>query len=153
MAYTRHEWSCGETITADLLNNLEGGVEEALAGGGGDKPFLMGYFTVEQNDNMLVSSNIVLWATPYELFGTIDQGQTINIELTNSTRAYFDSLGLTEVFKDIRFVSITPSENDIGNKGTVVIETTNSRGEASNITGTYRNMYMPIAISLSGSIN
>lgn len=30
MAYERHEWICGETITADLLNNLEEGVEEAL---------------------------------------------------------------------------------------------------------------------------
>lgn len=25
MAYERHEWVCGETITADKLNNLEGG--------------------------------------------------------------------------------------------------------------------------------
>lgn len=25
MAYERHEWECGETITAELLNNLEGG--------------------------------------------------------------------------------------------------------------------------------
>lgn len=30
MAYEKHEWTCGETITADLLNNLEGGVEQAL---------------------------------------------------------------------------------------------------------------------------
>lgn len=38
MAYTRHDWECGETISAELLNNLEDGVEEALAcceGGGG----------------------------------------------------------------------------------------------------------------------
>lgn len=25
MAYTPHEWECGETITAELLNNIEGG--------------------------------------------------------------------------------------------------------------------------------
>lgn len=30
MAYTRHEWRCGDNITADLLNNIEDGVEEAL---------------------------------------------------------------------------------------------------------------------------
>lgn len=36
MAYERHEWVCGEKITAELMNNLEGGVEEALAGGSGD---------------------------------------------------------------------------------------------------------------------
>ena len=39
MAYTRHHWVCGETVTAELLNNIEDGIEEALAccsGGGGD---------------------------------------------------------------------------------------------------------------------
>ena len=30
MAYTRHNWQCNETITANLLNNIEDGVEEAL---------------------------------------------------------------------------------------------------------------------------
>ena len=37
MAYEKHTWECGETITADKLNNIEGGVEEALgSSGGGD---------------------------------------------------------------------------------------------------------------------
>lgn len=37
MAYEPKEWVCGETITADGLNNLEEGVQEALdcCGGGG----------------------------------------------------------------------------------------------------------------------
>ena len=30
MAYEKHTWVCGETITAELLNNIEGGVEQAL---------------------------------------------------------------------------------------------------------------------------
>ena len=30
MAYERHEWQCGETVTADKMNNLEDGIEEAL---------------------------------------------------------------------------------------------------------------------------
>ena len=25
MAYTKHTWQCGESISADALNNLEGG--------------------------------------------------------------------------------------------------------------------------------
>lgn len=33
MAYEKHEWECGETITADKMNNLENGIEEALQGG------------------------------------------------------------------------------------------------------------------------
>lgn len=40
MAYERHNWLCGEKITAELLNNIEDGIEEALAccGGGGTEP-------------------------------------------------------------------------------------------------------------------
>lgn len=34
MSYTPKTWQCGETVTADALNNLEDGVQEALAGGG-----------------------------------------------------------------------------------------------------------------------
>ena len=41
MAYTKHEWECGETITAEKLNNLEGGVEEALE-------------CCDSNDNILI---------------------------------------------------------------------------------------------------
>ena len=38
MAYTPKQWVCGETITADGLNNIEEGVQEALdcCGSGGD---------------------------------------------------------------------------------------------------------------------
>lgn len=38
MAYEKHSWSCGEKITADKMNNLENGIEEALdcCGGGTD---------------------------------------------------------------------------------------------------------------------
>lgn len=30
MSYTKHTWECGETITADKMNNLENGIDEAL---------------------------------------------------------------------------------------------------------------------------
>lgn len=35
MAYTPTEWNCGDTITADKMNNLEEGVQEALECCGG----------------------------------------------------------------------------------------------------------------------
>ena len=35
MSYSEYTWQTGETITAEKLNNLEGGVQEALAGSGG----------------------------------------------------------------------------------------------------------------------
>lgn len=36
MAYEPKTWACGDTITADALNHLERGVEEAAQGGGID---------------------------------------------------------------------------------------------------------------------
>lgn len=35
MAYDRKIWECNETISAEALNNIEDGIEEALSGGGG----------------------------------------------------------------------------------------------------------------------
>ena len=35
MSYTKTEWACGDTITADKMNNIENGIEEALACCGG----------------------------------------------------------------------------------------------------------------------
>lgn len=35
MAYTKKTWECGETITADALNRMEDGIDEALQSGGG----------------------------------------------------------------------------------------------------------------------
>lgn len=35
MSYSEYTWETGETITAEKLNNLEGGVQEALANGAG----------------------------------------------------------------------------------------------------------------------
>lgn len=33
MAYTKHTWQCGESISADLLNHMEQGIEDASGGG------------------------------------------------------------------------------------------------------------------------
>lgn len=44
MAYVRHYWECNEVVTADQLNNLEQGVEEALeccGGGQTEPPFML----------------------------------------------------------------------------------------------------------------
>ena len=34
MAYEKHNWSCGETVTAELLNHLEEGIARQAATGG-----------------------------------------------------------------------------------------------------------------------
>ena len=41
MAYERHDWVCGETVTEQKMNNIEDGIEEALecCGGGSENDF------------------------------------------------------------------------------------------------------------------
>lgn len=41
MAYERHNWVCGETVTADKMNNLEDGIEEAMSSGGTTAPLIL----------------------------------------------------------------------------------------------------------------
>lgn len=48
MSYTRHNWDCGEVVTNEKLNNIEDGIQEALACcGGGDAEI----FWVDANHN------------------------------------------------------------------------------------------------------
>lgn len=35
MAYSRKTWECGDVVTAEALNNIEDGIEEAMSGSGG----------------------------------------------------------------------------------------------------------------------
>lgn len=49
MAYNSHEWTSGETITADLLNNMEQGIQDANDG----IPSLDGYVTEEAMNTAL----------------------------------------------------------------------------------------------------
>lgn len=50
MAYERHTWKCGETITAELLNNIEDGIEEALACCGGGDTYTVTFKAVEYGE-------------------------------------------------------------------------------------------------------
>lgn len=44
MAYERHSWQCGDVVTAERLNNIEDGVEEALeCCGSGAEEFLVSF--------------------------------------------------------------------------------------------------------------
>lgn len=37
MAYTKQNWECGDLITADKMNHIEDGIEDASSGGGTTK--------------------------------------------------------------------------------------------------------------------
>ena len=41
MAYTKQTWECGDLITADKMNHIEDGIEEASSGGG-TEPLVVG---------------------------------------------------------------------------------------------------------------
>lgn len=80
MAYARHNWVCGETITAELLNNIEDGIEEALAccGGGSEKKVL----AVTSNNEIASWSD---FSTYQETFDYCQQGGAENIDVFYSS--------------------------------------------------------------------
>ena len=82
MAYEPKTWVCGETITADALNNIEGGIQDALdcCGGGGD----CGYSCTEET--------IVLTE---ESVTTTNQGGTNVGQISYSQLIDADSLAVT----------------------------------------------------------
>lgn len=47
MAYTKHNWECGESITADKLNHMEDGISDAHGGGSGEQD--CAYIAVVEN--------------------------------------------------------------------------------------------------------
>ena len=48
MAYEQYEWECGDIVTDEKLNNIEDGIEEALANCGGSPLFV--YLTPDFTD-------------------------------------------------------------------------------------------------------
>ncbi len=81
MSYSEYTWQTGETITAEKLNNLEGGVQEALdcCGGGG----ITFTCTIEQ---IQPSTECSTGGTKYtyshswqELRDAIQQGKTVSV--------------------------------------------------------------------------
>lgn len=75
MAYEKTTWNCGDTITAEKLNNLENGVEEALecCSGGG----LICTATVTVNEDNYAC--YILDKTWQEIHDALAQGQSVYI--------------------------------------------------------------------------
>lgn len=68
MAYEKHTWSCGETVTAEHLNHMEDGIAE---GGGGSEPMIV---TVAQRSG---EENFYMDKTFGEIRNAFTNGQSI----------------------------------------------------------------------------
>lgn len=56
MAYTKQNWECGDLITADKMNHIEDGIEEAGSGGG-----TTDYYLIEFDyDPEVGSANLII---------------------------------------------------------------------------------------------
>lgn len=115
MAYTPKTWQCGETITADGLNNIEDGIQEALeCCGGGTIVFTV---TREEVPCPLDPSNTALQYTYshswQELYDALGQGKLVLNPYVDSGEngvdivmgAYIDGLGtyVVHTFSDVNF--------------------------------------------------
>ena len=96
MAYEKHTWVCGETITAELLNAIEGGID-AL------QPMILtfGGTTEEEADAFAMGGNAYLNATWQEINDAFRAGRRI-VPITNP---YIEATLATQVVSEIIGVS------------------------------------------------
>lgn len=74
--YVRHDWACGETISADRLNNIENGVQEALAEAKDKGYSCTEIKTVLFNGNVTTtydSARDATWGTLPSTFGLVEE--------------------------------------------------------------------------------
>lgn len=87
MAYTRKTWECGDIVTAEALNNLEGGVEEALecCGSGGSEPLLV-EIEIERKDtgagHTYVVTNTSINKTNTEIIDALQSNKLVLAEIS-----------------------------------------------------------------------
>lgn len=82
-SYVKHVWECGEEITADLLNHMENGIEDAGEGGSSDSE-------VFYVDITLVGDHYQANKTATEIYQAYNEGKVIKAR-TNS----ISELGVT----------------------------------------------------------
>ena len=92
MAYEPKTWVCGETITAELLNNIEDGIEEALACCGGSEPLNLSIKGYETDTEFRLYLSPVGWQTINDAY---ENGEEINVTVEQSAKNLIKSFGYT----------------------------------------------------------
>lgn len=105
MAYERQTWTCGETITADKLNHIEGGVENA-------NPFVI---TVAPDDNEILVSD----KTIEEISDAIQNKKVIVLNFTEDNEIFnqfttYDVEIYQNAIEEIYFLGIVREGNANG---------------------------------------
>lgn len=87
MAYEPKTWECGEVVTADALNNLEEGVQEALeCCGGGTEPLIVREdHTEDCSEGMTGAGEVIMNATWQQVVDTITAGQSVLLDAGGGT--------------------------------------------------------------------
>lgn len=118
MAYTRKTWECGDVVTAEALNNLEGGVAEALecCGSGGGSDTLEVTFTWDEN---VGEGEWVCNHTYAEILSALQNGQKIVAYAINVEWLYQETLGSIEKIEDEEIIAFGTFSRDTS--GNVVV--------------------------------
>lgn len=106
MSYEKHEWQCGETVTADKMNNLEDGIEEALAccgGGGGDSD--CGYACYQAGETVF-SETVSNFETEDDYIYVGELSYNKYLDLKDSPTVIFDGVEYEDIDYEIDEYSI-----------------------------------------------
>ena len=83
MAYEKHTWETGETITAEKLNNLEDGVASAGDGSGDSNEFIINVSRDSQY-------NLVIDKTFDEVEAAYNNGKTLKLKNDNTNYRFYE---------------------------------------------------------------
>ena len=95
MAYEKQTWQCGEVVTADKLNHMEDGIEQASQGGGGDASTVTmhtidagtsdEYTYISEEDANKVFNRYPLGYKLAQIADGVDSGAQIGMHLVQAT--------------------------------------------------------------------
>lgn len=80
MAYEKQVWNCGDTITADKMNHIEDGIENA--GGGSTEPLILEEVSSSTRDNCTIYTYNATWEEVYQAFHA---GRSIFVSVDGDT--------------------------------------------------------------------
>ena len=108
MAYTRHEWECGEVVTAEMLNNIEEGIEQALAGGGSVAPLILQH----EIDNTDPQNSVYYISTSFgEIRTAYLSGRAVILDPVQMGKQYLSLLSLYDTAPGGKVVFLSSTGN------------------------------------------
>lgn len=125
MAYTKYTWTDGEVITAQKLNHMEDGIEDAGSGGGGGSELFLVTFTYDSGLDEIVADKTYNEIITASKSGKIIMGCYPMEEDGEYSCVYYSDVSIND--SDIYFCLVSPTTDPTfaGYLGSIILDSNN----------------------------